>query len=73
MSDEHDNHGHSTAAWVLVGLVTLGFAIGSLGVALLNWNVVAAGVVVIVVGLVAGKVLAARGYGIAGQAGRAGH
>lgn len=72
MSDELDNHGHSLAAWVLVGLVILGSAIGSLGVALVNWTVVAVGVVVIIIGLVAGKVLAARGHGIAGHVDAAG-
>ena len=36
MSDEHESHGHSVAAWVCVTLLIIGFALGSLAVALLN-------------------------------------
>lgn len=73
MSDEHDNHGNSVAAWVLVGLVILGFALASVGVALVSWTWVILGVIVAIAGLVAGKVLAARGYGLSAQSESARH
>lgn len=72
MSHEHESHGHSVAAWVCVTLLIIGFALGSLAVALLNVPLAIGGVIVCIIGLVAGKVLAARGYGLAGQQG-AGH
>lgn len=57
------NHGNTTAAWVTVTLVVLGGLVAALGViAPLLW-LVWVGAAVIVVGLVAGRVLATLGFG----------
>lgn len=61
--DEHDDHGHSTAAWVAVGLMILGSAIASVAVLLPSLALGIVGAVVIVAGGVAGKVLSMAGYG----------
>ncbi len=64
-SDEqaHENHGHSTAAWVGVGIILAASIIMSLAVVFpsMTWFVV--GAVLVVVGLIAGKVLAMAGFG----------
>lgn len=73
MSDEHDGHGNSIAAWVCVGLLTVAFALVCLAVVLLSTPLAIVGVIVGIVGVVAGKVLANMGYGVAGQSGSAGH
>ncbi len=70
MSDEHDNHGQSLAAWVCVGILIVAFAIGSWAVVVVSAPLAIAAVVLLVVGLIAGKVLAAAGHGVAGSAGR---
>ncbi|HET7398408.1 MAG TPA: HGxxPAAW family protein [Intrasporangium sp.] len=61
--EEHEDHGHSFAAWVAVGVILLGAVVGSIAVlrpsALLGW--LAAGI--IVVGAVSGKVLSMAGFG----------
>lgn len=57
------NHGHTTAAWVTITLVMIAGLAVALGIAAsLRWAVVA-GVVVGVVGLVAGWVMKLMGYG----------
>ena len=63
----HDHHGQSVAAWTAVGILTLAAALICLSFPLqsartpLLWT----GLGLIVVGLVAGKVLAAKGHGVA--------
>jgi hypothetical protein len=65
--DEHDNHGQSLAAWVAVGILLIGFAVGSLAVAVASVPLFIVAVVILVVGVIAGKVLAMAGYGVAGK------
>ncbi|KGN38822.1 HGxxPAAW family protein [Knoellia subterranea] len=65
---DDDNHGHSLAAWVLVGVVLLGCLIVSIAFIIPNTALGIAGVVVILAGLIAGKVLALAGHGINGAA-----
>lgn len=65
--DEHDNHGQSLAAWVAVGILLVAFAICSIAVAFPNVPLFIGGVVLMVVGVVVGKVLAMAGYGVAGK------
>ncbi len=64
MTDEFgDSHGHSVAAWTGVGTILFGFLVGCIGVVLqLAW-VVGVGVVICVIGIVAGKVLSTMGRG----------
>lgn len=63
MSDEHDNDGQSLAAWVGVGIITLGAVIMMLSVLFPNAVLFIIGAVVAVLGLVSGKVLSMAGYG----------
>jgi len=65
MSEHDDNHGHSVAAWTAVIILIVASAIMSLAVLFPNLSLFAAGVIVGVVGVVAGKVLSMAGYGAA--------
>ncbi len=64
----HEDHGHSTAAWTSVIILIVGFALGSLAVAWLNFPLLWVAVAIIAVGAIAGPVLAKMGYGAAGRA-----
>ncbi len=59
----HESHGHSVAAWTAVAIELVAFATMALAVAFPSvfWFVV--GCVLVVVGGIAGKVLAMMGYG----------
>jgi uncharacterized membrane protein len=61
--DEHESHGHSVAAWTAVVVILVGSVVMSLAVVFpsLTWFIV--GAVIVVLGIVAGKVLAMAGYG----------
>lgn len=67
----HDGHGHSVAAWTAVTVILVGALTMSLAVvaASVLWFVI--GGVVVVLGVVAGKLLAMAGYGENKGAGRA--
>lgn len=67
---DDDNHGNSTAAWVMVGILLLAAAVMSVAVAFPNVPLFIGGVVLAIVGLVAGKVLALAGYGVNGAVSR---
>ncbi|MEO6790845.1 MAG: HGxxPAAW family protein [Ornithinibacter sp.] len=62
---EHDDHGHSVAAWTTVGILIVASAIMSLAVLFPNLWLFIGGAAVGVVGLIAGKVLSMAGYGAA--------
>lgn len=60
----HDeDHGHSIAAWTAVGIILVGSALASLAVVLTNTALFVVGLVICVIGAVAGKVLSMAGYG----------
>lgn len=59
----HEDHGHSTAAWTAVGIILVGSAVASLAVVLPNTALFVVGLVICVIGAVAGKVLSMAGYG----------
>jgi hypothetical protein len=61
--EEHESHGHSTAAWSGVGIILVGAVVMALAVvfAWVGWFIV--GAVIVVVGILSGKVLAMAGYG----------
>ncbi|MCX6419190.1 MAG: hypothetical protein NTU50_07200 [Actinobacteria bacterium] len=63
MSAEHEDHGHTSAAWTLVGIVIVGFTVGGVGVVFADWTVVIVGVVICVVGIVVGKAMQMMGMG----------
>lgn len=61
--EQHDNHGNSIAAWVGVGIMVVAFAIMAFAVAVPNVPLFIGGAVLVVVGLIVGKVLSSMGYG----------
>ena len=67
---DDDNHGNSVAAWVMVGIILLASAVMSIAMIFPNVPLFIGGVVLVIVGLVAGKVLALAGYGINGDISR---
>lgn len=72
MEDQHESHGHSTAAWTAVGIILLGTAIGSVAVLIPNLALGIVAVVVIVAGALTGKFLSMAGYGATGHHAQAG-
>jgi hypothetical protein len=65
--DHEGGHGHSVAAWSSVGVIIAGSLIAAVAmVAAQEWLFVV-GVVVLAVGAVLGKVLAAMGFGQPGR------
>jgi hypothetical protein len=65
----HIGHGNSVAAWTAVGVIMVGFLIMCIAVAVTTMWVFIVGVVVVVLGAISGKVLAAMGFGISGKPG----
>jgi cell division protein FtsW (lipid II flippase) len=61
--EQHEDHGHSIAAWTSVGTILVGVVITSIAIVMANVPLAIVGAVVIVVGAIAGKVLAMAGYG----------
>ena len=64
---EHEDHGHSVAAWTTVGILIVAAAIMSAAVLWPNLWLFIGGAALGVVGLAAGKVLSMAGYGAAGR------
>lgn len=58
-----EDHGHSLAAWVGVGICMVGALIASLAVVFTIWWMLAAGFAVAALGPLVGKILAAKGHG----------
>ncbi len=61
--EEHEDHGHSVAAWTSVGIILLGVVVTSIAFIAASVPLGIVGAAVIVIGAVAGKVLAMAGYG----------
>jgi hypothetical protein len=64
---DHDHHGRSTAAWTAVGIIMLGALIMSIAVVIDTVWVFVAGAVVVLVGVIAGRLLSAMGFGVSGR------
>ena len=62
-SAHHDDHGSTPAAWTAVAIITLAFVLGTLAVMMANWPLFWASAGLVVVGAIAGKVLAMMGLG----------
>jgi hypothetical protein len=62
-TEHHDDHGSTPAAWTLVVIVTIAFAVGTLAVVLANWVMFWVGVGILILGVVVGKVMAMAGLG----------
>ncbi len=56
-------HGHSRAAWTAVAIELVAAFLISLAVVVTSWPVAIVGIVLVVAGAVAGKVLAVAGFG----------
>ena len=62
---EHfESHGHSVASWILVALVLIGAFVISLAIVLSMFWLTVVGAVVLVAGLVLGRVLQMAGFGV---------
>ncbi|TWP33572.1 HGxxPAAW family protein [Leekyejoonella antrihumi] len=63
MAESHDDHGHSVAAWTAVATIIVAAVLIAIGVA---WGLPAfwiPGIVLVVLGMAAGKILAMAGFG----------
>ncbi len=65
ISDE-PGHGSSTAAWVAVVIMLIGFAIATAALFLDAYPLVYLGAVIIPIGLIVGGILKAAGFGVGG-------
>ena len=61
--EHHEDHGHSTAAWAAVGVILLGSLVMGIAVVVAFVWLFFVGALVVVVGVVLGKVLSAMGFG----------
>jgi hypothetical protein len=59
----HDDHGNTPAAWTAVIIITIAFILGTAAVMIANWPLFWISAGLVVVGGIAGKALAAMGYG----------
>lgn len=73
MHAEPIGHGNSVAAWTFVGISLVGFLVGTIGFTVANTPLVLAGVVVVLLGLLAGWVMKKLGYGVGGAKSGSGH
>lgn len=63
MSEAHDDHGSTPAAWTVVVFTVVAFTVGTLGVMMANWMVFWVGVAILVLGAIVGKIMAKAGLG----------
>jgi hypothetical protein len=63
MSSPHDDHGSTPAAWTAVTIVMLAFLVGAAGIVMAQAWVFVLGLVLILVGIVVGKVMQMMGMG----------
>lgn len=63
MSQAHEDHGHTVAAWAAVGIAMLAFLIGCIGVVIATPAVFWVGVALLPISLIVGKILALLGFG----------
>lgn len=69
--EAHDDHGSTPAAWTTVTIITIAFIVGTLAIVLANWPMFWAGVGLVVLGVVVGRVMQAMGLGKKPAAARA--
>lgn len=63
MAEQHEDHGHSLAAWTMVGFVVLGSIFIAFGVAFGRHSLDIVGVIICVIGVAASKILSKAGFG----------
>jgi len=61
---EHDNHGHSVAAWTAVTILMVASLVMAASIVWPSVGLFIAGVVLALIGIIAGKVLAMAGFGV---------
>lgn len=61
--EQHEDHGHSVAAWTAVAIILVGCVVASWGVLVATPILFWVGIIIAVLGAVAGKVLGMAGYG----------
>ena len=66
---DHDHHGRSVAAWTAVGIMMFGALIMSIAVVIATVWVFVLGAVVVLLGVIAGRLLSAMGFGVSGRPG----
>jgi uncharacterized membrane protein len=66
---QHGAHGQSVASWTAVGLIMLGALIMAIAVVVTTVWLFVVGIVVVIAGAVAGKVLSMMGFGVSGKPG----
>ncbi|WP_195908223.1 HGxxPAAW family protein [Nostocoides sp. HKS02] len=59
----HEDHGHSVAAWTAVIIILVGSAVASVAVIVQSTPIFVVGIVICIIGAVAGKLLGMAGYG----------
>lgn len=73
MHAEQPGHGNSVAAWSMVAVMLVGFAVGCVGFTIANTPVLGAGIVIIVAGLILGWILKKAGFGVGGSKSKSSH
>ena len=66
---QHQAHGQSIASWTCVSVIMLGALIMAVAVVVTTVWLFVVGAVVVVLGVISGKVLAAMGFGVSGRPG----
>jgi len=61
--EQHEDHGHSVAAWTAVIIILIGAAVASWAVVIASVVLFWVGIGICVVGAIVGKVLGMAGYG----------
>ena len=61
---DHEDHGHSVAAWTSVSILMVASLVMAAAIVWPSAGMFIAGVVLAVIGIVAGKVLAMAGFGV---------
>lgn len=63
MTEEHDDHGSTPAAWTAVAIITFAFVLGTLSVVWANWVLFSVSAGLVVLGAIVGKVMSLMGLG----------
>ncbi len=61
---DHEDHGHSVAAWTSVSILMVASLVMAVAIVWPSAGMFIAGVVLALIGIVAGKVLAMAGFGV---------
>ncbi|MCG7304750.1 hypothetical protein MHJ63_05595 [Pseudoglutamicibacter albus] len=65
--EQHLGHGNTVASWAMFTIMFVGFLLSCVAFTIPNWVLFWAGGVIFVVGIIAGLVLKAAGFGVGGS------